>query len=59
MSNVAAYVVCKCARQFNPSPIHIKGLVLQKFEGFSMNLMFVEYRLVSTKFRGFFIKSAC
>ena len=28
------YAVCKRGRQFNPSPIHIKGLVSQKFGGF-------------------------
>ena len=44
--NVVLYAVGKCARRFNPSPIH----------GFSMNLMFVECTLVSPKFRGLFIK---
>ena len=40
--NAVIYAMCKCARRFNPSPIH----------EFSMNLMFVECRLVSPIFRG-------
>ena len=29
--NVVVYIVCKCARRFNPSPIHIMGVGSAKF----------------------------
>jgi len=47
------YAVCKCARRFNPSPRHIKELVSLKSGRLSVNLMFMECRLVSPKFRVF------
>ena len=51
--NVVVYAVCKGGRQFNPSPINIKGLVSQKSQELSMKQMFVECRLISPKFRSF------
>ena len=54
--NVVVYKVCKCARRFNPSPIHIKGVGFAKIWGFSVNLMFVECKFVLPKSRVFFHK---
>ena len=51
--NVVVYKVCKCARRFNPSPIHIKVVGFAKSGAFTMNLMFVECRLVLLKSAGF------
>ena len=31
--NAVVYVVCKCARRFNPSPIHIEGVDFAKVLG--------------------------
>ena len=54
--NDVVYAVCKCARRFNPSPRHIKELVSLKSGRLSVNLMFMECRLVSPKFRKVFRK---
>jgi hypothetical protein len=54
--NTVVYTVCKCARRFNPSPIHIKELVSLKSGGFSVNLMFMECKIGFAKVQGFFIK---
>ena len=54
--NVGVYAMCKCARRFNLSTIHIKGLVSQKSGGFSMSMIFVECKLVLPKSREVFIK---
>jgi len=34
--DVVVYAVCKCGRQINPSPIHIKGVDFAKVLIFSM-----------------------
>ena len=51
--NIVVYEVCKCAKRFNPSPIHIMGLVPQNSGRVYVNLIFVECILVLPKFRGF------
>ena len=50
---VVVYAACKYVSRFNPSPIHIKGVGFAKSGAFTMNLMFVECRLVLLKSRGF------
>jgi len=56
--NAVVYVVCKCARRFNPSPIHIKGLVSQSLEVFLKKIDVCRVHIEFAKFRGFFHKIA-
>ena len=51
------YAVCKYERRFNPSPIHIEGVDFAKFLRVSMKLISVECRLISPKFRRFYVKA--
>ena len=66
--NAVVYAVCKCARRFNPLPIHIKGVgfakvweVLCEFDvrgvqiGFAKVLYYFRYRNGAMPFVGVFI----
>ena len=55
--NAVVYAVCKCARRFNLSSIHIKGVGFTKVWG-SVSLMFVECIFILPKSRSFFHKIA-
>lgn len=50
------HVVCNCARQFNVSLVHIKRVGLHKSGGFSIDLLFVECKLILPKFRTFYVE---
>ena len=50
------YAVCKRGRQFNPSPIHIKGLVSQSLEVFLKKIDVCRVHIDFAKFWGFSIK---